>query len=92
MKSNPIPQTDLRKWNRRVRAWILRVHPEEKKFIYEFDKNITFEEVWQRMNQGEDFYEICRCTESAQRELVFGELANLLGCDYADIYDTWLHG
>lgn len=91
MKRNLFSQANIRKWKRRVRTWILRTHPEEKEFINYFDKDVTFEEVWLRMNQGEDFYDICSCTDMTQRELVFGELADLLRCNYGIIYDAWIH-
>ena len=45
-----------------------------------------------RMHGGENFYDICDCGESVQREIVFRELARLYGTKYGYWYDLWLHG
>ena len=79
-------------WNRRIRDWLLRCYPRERDFIGNFRTDAIFREVWERMQKGEDFYEICECGDSARREYVFDELANLNGCDYEVIYALWLHG
>lgn len=74
----------------RVRAWILRTHPEEKPMIGDFSKTITFAEVAKRMLAGENFYDICSCTDSVQREYCFAKLADLYGTDYDFWYYCWL--
>lgn len=79
-------------WNRRIRNWLLCRYLGERTFIGNFRTDITFREVWKRMQKGDDFYEICKCDDSAQRECVFDELSKLNGCDYEVIYDLWLHG
>ena len=52
---------------------------------------MTFAEVNRRMHGGENFYDICDCSESVQREIVFRELARLYGTKYDYWYDLWLH-
>ena len=75
-----------------VRDWLLREHPDEKTMIGDFSKTVTFEEVAKRMRAGEDFYDICDCTESVQREYCFARMAELFGTNYEYWYRTWLEG
>ena len=87
MLKNPNPELD-----KRVRAWLLRAHPEERLLIGDFSKTITFRQVAKRMHEGENFYDICDCTESVQREYCFARLAELFGTNYEYWYRTWLDG
>ena len=41
-----------------VRDWMLREHPEERKFMDDFSETVTFRELAERMEAGEDFYDI----------------------------------
>ena len=75
-----------------VRDWLLREHPDEKTMIGDFSKTVTFEEVAKRMRAGEDFYDICDCNESVQREYCFARMAELFGTNYEYWYRTWLEG
>ncbi len=76
-----------------VHAWLWVNHPGERCMMKGFNKTATLREVWERMQKGEDFYAMCGCRDSVQRELVFDRLAELLGKDYDDIYNVWLkHG
>ena len=43
-----------------------------------------------RGRAGEEFYEICDCGESVQREYCFGRMAELFGTNYEYWYRTWL--
>lgn len=75
---------------RKVRAWLLKAHPEERTMIGEFRKDVTFAEINKRMHEGEDFYLIADCGESVQREYVFAELARIYKTDYDYWYRLWL--
>ena len=86
------PLADPKGAERRIRTWLLRTHPEEKPLIGDFRKDVTFAEVNRRMHGGENFYEVCDCGESVQREIVFAELARLYGTEYGYWYELWLHG
>ena len=88
-KGKPLP--DPKEASRKVRTWLLKTHPEEKPLIGDFRKDVTFAEVNRRMHKGEDFYAICACGESVQRELVFAEMERIYeGTDYDYWYDLWL--
>lgn len=79
--------------NEVVRDWMLREHPEERKFMDDFSETVTFRELAERMEAGEDFYDILDSTESQQREYVFARLADITDKDYDHWYYTWLsHG
>ena len=84
------PLADPKGAARKVRGWLLRLHPEEKELIGDFRKDVTFAEINRRMHGGEDFYKVCDCTESVQREYVFAELARLYGTDYDYWFCLWL--
>ena len=73
-----------------VRDWMLREHPEERKFMEDFSETVTFRELVERMEAGEDFYDILGSTESAQREICFRRLVELTGKEYNHFYYTWL--
>ena len=73
-----------------VRDWMLREHPEERKFMEDFSETVTFRELVERMEAGEDFYDILGSTESAQREICFRELVELTGKEYNHFYYLWL--
>ena len=76
--------------NEVVRDWMLREHPEERKFMEDFSETVTFRELVERMEAGEDFYDILGSTESAQREICFRRLVELTGKEYNHYYYTWL--
>ena len=83
---------DTKAASRRVRAWMLRKYPTEKPYIGNFRTDVTFAEINRRMHEGDDFYEICNCGESFQRERVFEELARIYRTDYGYWYYLWLDG
>ena len=73
-----------------VRDWMLREHAEERKFMEDFSETVTFRELVERMEAGEDFYDILGSTESTQREICFRRLVELTGKEYNHFYYTWL--
>ena len=79
------PLADPKGANRKIRAWMLRVHPEEKPMIGDFRKDVTFADVNRRMHSGEVFSDICECGESEQRIQVFSEMMAM----YGTTYDYW---
>ena len=79
------PLADPKEANRKIRAWMLRVHPEEKPMIGDFRKDVTFADVNRRMHDGEVFSDICECSESEQRIKVFSEMMEM----YGTTYDYW---
>ena len=76
--------------NEVVRDWMLREHPDERKFMDDFSETVTFLELARRMRDGENFYEILDCGESQQREYCFAHLSDLTDTKYGLWYDLWL--
>ena len=75
-----------------VRDWMLREHPAEREILGDFSETVTFKELAERMEAGEDFYEVLSCTESQQREYCFTRLYELTGKEYDYWMELWLHG
>ena len=84
------PLADPKEASRKVRAWLLKAHPEERSMIGDFRKDITFADVNRRMHKGEDFYKICDCGDSEQRVKVFGEMMKIYNTAYDYWYNLWL--
>ena len=58
--------------------------------------DIGFDELWDAMQNGQDFYEYAseggHGFDSAVREKIFKGMSERLGLDYDDIYNQWLYG
>lgn len=79
--------------NDKVKDWYFREFPDEEPFREDFTNGeVTFRELYDRMNKGEDPYIILGIGDSTIREGVFAGLADRLNVDYKVIYDLWLHG
>lgn len=55
------------------------------------NKNITFQDAYECLQVGFDFYTFLGASDSLVRERVFDALAALMGCDYEHIYYQWLN-
>ena len=75
-----------------VRDWLLREHPDERKFMEDFSETVTFRKLVERMEAGENFYEILDCSESQQREYCFTRLTEITDKPYDHWYYLWLSG
>lgn len=58
--------------------------------------DVSLEDIWNAMQNGEDFYKYASVNgegfDSAVREKIFSGMSDHLGLDYDNIYDTWLYG
>ena len=58
------------------------------------EAHYMFDELWGRMQDGEDFYEIASVDgtgfDSAVRENIFSGMSDILDIPYDEIYETWL--
>ena len=66
-------------------------YPEDE-LSYEVDPDITFQELYSRMCDGEDVYDLLGVGDSVVREHVFEEISARLNCDYDEVYNIWLNG
>ena len=56
----------------------------------EIDNRLTFEQLWQGINEGVDVYRLLGVADSYIREIVFAELARRKGVEYSVIFNAWL--
>ena len=54
--------------------------------------DITFSELVESMNRGEDIYQTIGVGDSIVRERIFDRIATILQVDYDAIYNKWLYG
>lgn len=71
-----------------VDDWYLQTFPDDKLGVD--IAHVKFSEVYQRMLNKEDIYEILDIVDSVIRERIFLELARRLNKDYDYVYDLWL--
>lgn len=76
-----------------IRSAYAIVEPDEFQLDHLRD-DITIEEVWKKMQEGEEIYEIASVDgkgfDSAVREGIFGLIEKALGVPYEKVYETWL--
>lgn len=77
--------------DKKVKEYYLKEFPNEEDFVKYTPKNITFRELYDRMQKGEDVYDILDIGDSVVRERIFDELSRLLDVDYDVIYKLWLN-
>ena len=65
--------------NEKARDWLLREFPSERPFLIHFSKTITFQEIADRMEAGEDFYSICGIYDTGDRQFCQDRMAELFG-------------
>ena len=56
----------------------------------EMNKDITFVELFECLDNYQDVYSLINVYDSLVRERLFGKLANIIGVDYNYIYNQWL--
>lgn len=72
-----------------VRKTYMKYYPEDDLGL-EIDPNLSFEIVYDRMKNGEEFYDIVDVDDSIIRERIFKMMSNAYGVDYDHIYYMWL--
>lgn len=73
----------------RIKTWHSLKYPDDE-LAKEIDGEITFKDLWEGMNAGEDVYEMLGVYDSSIREHVFSELAKRMNTKYETIYNKWL--
>lgn len=75
--------------NTKVREWYMENYADDE-LGKEIKDGLTFNEVFEALNNYEDIYNTLGVGDSIIRERVFEKLSVLLGKDYDYIYDLWL--
>ena len=71
-----------------IREWYIAEYPSDE--LGSKIGGLTFRDLVEGMNRGEDVYSLLGVGDSVVREHVFAELAKLLQVDYDMVYDKWL--
>lgn len=68
-------------------------YPDDTEMIEQINRNATFQDAFECLQVGFNFYAFLGVNDSIVRERVFEALAALMGCSYDHIYYQWLdHG
>jgi hypothetical protein len=75
----------------KVRDWYMEAFPDDD-LGPKLDKDVTMWDVVGLLNAGlgKRFYDLIGEGDSVIRERVFWRISKIVGCDYDDVYFTWL--
>lgn len=73
-----------------VKDWYKEAYPTDE-LCDEINSKITFKDVLDKMNKGEDIYDIMGVDDSLVRERVFDGLSQTFNIEYDVIYNKWLN-
>ena len=80
------------KLDQNVKEWLLQEYPEEEEFLVDMRDDLTFQDVYDLMMEGNEIYDILNISDSTDREYVFNGLSEATGKDYEYFYQLWIHG
>lgn len=75
----------------KIRDFYKAAYPTDTWAIEEMNRNATFQDAFECLRCGFDFYAFLGVADSLVRERVFDALATLMGCPYEEVYDQWLY-
>ena len=82
-------EREVKGMNENVKKWYMEEYPTDELGI-EINELLTFENVADRMKNGEDIYDILNVEDSIVRERVFEQLSKVYNTDYDYWYYLWL--
>jgi hypothetical protein len=65
-------------------------YPTDTEMIEKINRNATFQDAFECLQVGFNFYAFLGVGDSLVRERIFDALATLMGCSYEHIYYQWL--
>ena len=65
-------------------------YPTDTEMIEKINRNATFQDAFECLQVGFNFYAFLGVDDSLVRERMFDALATLMGCSYEHIYYQWL--
>ena len=71
--------------------WYRMAYPTDEWAIDGLNKAATFQDAYECLHTGFNFYTFLGVSDSIVRERVFDALSELMDCDYSVIYDQWLN-
>ena len=75
----------------KIRDFYREAYPSDTWAIDEMNRSATFQDAFDCLQCGFDFYTFLGVADSIVRERVFDALTILMGCDYDYIRDQWLY-
>ena len=75
----------------RIREWYKECYPTDDWGFDGLNKAATFQDAFECLQVGFDFYTFLGVSDSIVRERVFEALATLMGCSYDHVYYQWLN-
>ena len=72
-----------------VKEWYRGEYPTDD-LVEEIKDTVTFEDVFEALDNYRDIYNEIGTTDSLVRERIFNKLATLMEVDYDYIYEQWL--
>ena len=75
----------------KIRNWYHSTYPTDDMWE-DIDRNVTFDDVFEALDNYKDIYETIGAEDSLVRERVFKQLAEIMGVDYDYVYDQWMRG
>lgn len=73
-----------------IADWYKECYPTDEWGYIGMNKSITFQNAYECLQVGFDFYTFLGVSDTIVRERVFDALACLMGCSYEHIYYQWL--
>ena len=74
----------------KIREWYKECYPTDE-LGNEINQNATFQDAFECLQVGFNFYAFLGADDSLVRERVFSGLATLMGCSYEHVYYQWLN-
>lgn len=74
-----------------IKPWYHEAYPTDDIYT-ELRDEVTFQDVQNALDKGEDVYEVFGVGDSIVRERVFEKLSELRNVEYDVVYNEWLHG
>lgn len=72
-----------------VKKWYRGEYPTDD-LVEEIKDTVTFEDIFEALDNYRDIYNEIGTTDSLVRERIFNKLATLMEVDYDYIYEQWL--
>ena len=66
-------------------------YPDDTEMIGQINRNATFQDAFECLQAGFNFYAFLGVDDSLVRERIFDALATLMGCPYEHVYYQWLY-
>ena len=86
---------NMKKYNGQTRLYDFykEAYPTDTDGLKDLNRGATFQDAFECLQVGFDFYAFLGVGDSIVRERIFDALATLMGCSYDHIYYQWLnHG